>query len=77
MVHFFHVNDVNVYLGRQRGGGVPDELEAFFVTSVQALKFQLFTKQKNYCSLFGTKNDCPKCIPSIRDASGSVYLLGH
>ena len=26
---FYHVNDVSVYLGRQRGGGVPDRKNAF------------------------------------------------
>ena len=25
----YHVNDVSVYLGRQRGGGVPDRKDAF------------------------------------------------
>ena len=32
LVHFYHVHDVSVYLGRQRGGGVSDQknkLEAF------------------------------------------------
>ena len=26
---FYHINDINVYLGRQRGGGVPDQKDAF------------------------------------------------
>ena len=25
LVHFYHVHDVSVYLGRQRGGGVSDQ----------------------------------------------------
>ena len=41
------VNDINVYLGRQRGKAVPNEkneLEAFAGSIVQKLKFQTFVK---------------------------------
>ena len=24
MVHFYHLNDISIYLARQRGGGVPN-----------------------------------------------------
>ena len=40
-----HMNEVNVYLGRQRGGGrVPNNFEAFLVVPVQTLESQLFVK---------------------------------
>ena len=48
---FYHMNDVSVYLGRQRGGGVPNEtthrknkLEALSYSSLQVLEFQTFVK---------------------------------
>ena len=42
-----HVNDVSVYLGRQRGGEVPhqmNELEAYFIVSAPSGRASNFAK---------------------------------
>ena len=78
---FYHVNDVNVYLGIQRrGGGVPgqkNELEAFSSCVFPSVEFQKCTKQKTYCLVFRTKTACTKCVHLIRDnnSTHSTKLL--
>ena len=43
---FYHMNDANVYLSRQREGerGPRPSLKAFLVASVKVLEFQTFMK---------------------------------
>ena len=63
------VNDISVYLGRQREGGVPHRkgrtwcLILLFLS--QVLEFQTFMKWKMYHSWFKMKNTCAKCVLSI------------
>ena len=73
---FYHMNDISVYLSRQRGEGVPhrkNELEADLLVSAPSAGD---VKRKVYCSWFKTKNVCTICVLSIWDSSHppSLYL---
>ena len=65
---FYHVNDVSVYLGRQRGGDPPSKewacgLILWFL--LQLCEVWMFAKRKMYCSWFKTKKVYTKCVLSI------------
>ena len=62
---FYHMNDVSVYLSRQKGGEWAWGLILKFVP--QALEFWMFRKRKISCSWFETKNSCMKCVLSVGD----------
>ena len=46
---FYHMNDANVYLGRQRGGGVPNQ-ENIFCAHVLCLKQWVVSFPLSICS---------------------------
>ena len=72
---FYHVNDISVYLGRQRGEGSPVEetsLRPYLVVSVQSAGVSNVHKVKAYHFWFKTKNACTKCILSIGNPSPAL-----
>ena len=52
---FYHVNDVSVYLGRQRGGVVPDWKNAFHTRS------SFWTKNGTFCALQAFELEALSC----------------
>ena len=71
------VNDVTVYLGRQRWGGVPDqknELEALSCSFCSIRFVSNVCEAKHVTPWFKTRNMCVKCVLSIRGPFPPVYL---
>ena len=71
------MNDVTVYLGRQREGGVPDqknELEALSCSFCSTRFVSNICEAKHVTLLVQNEEWCVKCVLSIRGPIPPVYL---
>ena len=65
---FYHMNDVSVYLGRQRRGGIPHRENELQVLSAPSTGVLNIHKAKNVpLQVRNTKNTCAKCVLSMGD----------